>query len=69
MEKIGVRKSLLLIALICTGVMAKAQQETQSLKLTLEQALEIALTENPTIKVANQDIELKKVSQKEAWQN
>ena len=42
MEKIGVRKSLLLIALICTGVMAKAQQETQSLKLTLEQALEIA---------------------------
>lgn len=69
MEKIDVRKSLLLIALICTGVMAKAQQETQSLKLTLEQALEIALTENPTIKVANQDIELKKVSQKEAWQN
>lgn len=69
MEKIDVRKSLLLIALICTGVMAKAQQETQSLKLTLEQALEIALAENPTIKVANQDIELKKVSQKEAWQN
>ena len=69
MEKIDVRKSLLLILLVCTGVMAKAQQETQSLKLTLEQALEIALTENPTIKVANQDIELKKVSQKEAWQN
>lgn len=40
----------------------------KELRLTLEQAIGIALSDNPTIRVADQDVELKKVSYKEAWQ-
>lgn len=40
----------------------------KELRLTLEQAIGIALSDNPTIRVAEQDVELKKVSYKEAWQ-
>lgn len=40
-----------------------------TLDIDLAKAIEIALDENPTIRVADQDIELKKVADKEAWQN
>lgn len=69
MKKMDVRKWCFLLVVFSMATMAKAQQDTKTLRLTLRQALEIALAENPTIKVAEQDIELKKVSQKEAWQN
>ncbi len=50
-----------------------AQQQVASsvgtLELDLAKAIEIALAENPTMKVANEEIELKKVADKEAWQN
>ena len=36
---------------------------------TLDRALEIALSDNPTIKVAEEEIALKKVTHKETWQN
>lgn len=39
------------------------------LDLTLQKAIEIALAENPTIRVADKDIELKKVANTEAWQS
>jgi len=39
------------------------------LKLTLDDALSIALSDNPTIKVAEQQIEVKKISKDEAWQS
>lgn len=39
------------------------------LSLNLDKALELALAQNPTIKVADKDIELKKVADTEAWQN
>lgn len=55
----------LALALLLTG--AVRAQET--LNLTLDKALEIALADNPTIKVADQEIVLKKVANKEAWQN
>ena len=55
----------LALALLLTG--AVRAQET--LNLTLDKALEIALADNPTIKVADQEIQLKKVANKEAWQN
>lgn len=42
----------------------KAQE---TLSLTLDQAIEIALSENPTIKVAGQEIELRKTANKEAY--
>lgn len=44
-----------------------AQQPT--IDLTLEKALEIALAENPTIRVADKEIQLKQVADKEAWMN
>ena len=37
--------------------------------ITLDKAIELALSENPTIKIADKDIELKEVSKSEAWQN
>lgn len=40
-----------------------------TLTLTLDKALNIALDENPTMKVATEEIALKKVASKEAWQN
>ncbi len=39
------------------------------LTLTLAKALEIALSDNPTIKVAEEEIAFKKVTRKETWQN
>ena len=64
---------------MCFGVLiagtlsAEAQESggTTSLgtmDLTLEKAIEIALAENPTIRVADKDIELKKIADTEAWQ-
>lgn len=53
----------LVMALLFSG--AVSAQET--LNLTLDKALEIALADNPTIKVADQEIVLKKVANKEAW--
>ena len=55
----------LALALLLTG--AVRAQET--LNLTLDKALEIALADNPTIRVADQEIVLKKVANKEAWMN
>ena len=47
----------------------RAQGTQDTLTLNLDKALEIALSDNPTIKVAEEEIALKKVSHKEAWQN
>ena len=55
----------LALALLLTGA-ARAQE---TLNLTLDKALEIALADNPTIKVADQEIQLKKVANREAWQS
>ncbi|AVM53262.1 TolC family protein [Bacteroides zoogleoformans] len=63
-------KALLLIAiLMCVGGYVRAQEATEVLTLNLDKALEIALSDNPTIKVAEEDIALKKVAYKEAWQS
>ena len=61
------KKMLLAVAVLCTFGFAKAQN-TQGAKeiltLTLDKALEIALDENPTMKVAAEEIALKKVASK-----
>lgn len=44
-------------------------QEAVNLDLTLDKAIELALADNPTMKVAEEEIELKKIADKEAWQN
>ena len=46
-----------------------AQETATTMHITLDKAIEIALSENPTIKIADKEIELKEVSKSEAWQN
>lgn len=62
------RKGALLFWALCLGAGVQQADAADVLALTLDEALRIALSDNPTIKVAEQDIELKKVSAKEAWQ-
>lgn len=45
-----------------------AMAQNASLDISLDKAVEIALAENPTIRVADKEIEIKKVADKEAWQ-
>ena len=72
LKRLTGKKMLLTAMTLCAFGFAKAQTEqtTQNtLTLTLDKALEIALDENPTIKVAAEEIALKKVASKEAWQS
>ncbi len=57
----------MLLWLAALPMTLSAQEAT--LQLTLDKAIELALAENPTIQVAAQSIELKKIADKEAWQN
>ena len=59
------RKILLMLGFVAASVAVMAQEQApQKLMLSLEQALEIALSENPTIKVADQQIEIKRYAKK-----
>lgn len=57
---------IILCAVAAIPMVSVAQEPT--IDLTLEKAIEIALAENPTIRVADKEIELKKVADTEAWQ-
>lgn len=61
------KKMFLTIAVFFAFGCLQAQELKDTLKLSLNQALEIALSENPTIKVASQEIRLKKEAKKEAY--
>ena len=61
------KKWLLLIAIVLAGSHARAQGTRDTLILNLDKALEIALSDNPTIKVAGQEILLKKEARREAY--
>ncbi len=65
--KMRFRTVVALLALI--AVTAQAQETTPTMHLTLDKAIDLALSENPTMKVAEKEIELKEVSKTEAWQN
>ena len=72
LKRLTGKKMLLTAMALCAFGFAKAQDtqaEKNILTLTLDKALEIALDENPTIKVAAEEIALKKVASKEAWQS
>lgn len=60
-------KRIILCTLASIPMVTVAQEPT--IDLTLEKAIEIALAENPTIRVADKEIELKKVADTEAWQS
>ena len=68
-------RQLILVGKKMTVVLAwavgsvQAQETKETLTLTLDKALEIALSDNPTIKVAEEEIALKKVANKETWQS
>ena len=70
--KIKLEKLLVAISVFASGTLnVFAQEQTTTvgnLNLTLPKAVEIALAENPTIRVADKDVELKKVADSEAWQ-
>ncbi len=55
--------------LICWMSVTQIFGQEPVMNLTLDQALSIALSENPTIKVADEEVMLKKTANKETWQN
>lgn len=56
-----------LLTMLCAPH-AMAQNKPQ-MEIDLDKAIETALAENPTMKVADQEIKLKEVARKEAWQS
>ena len=62
---------VLVSACMAVGTAAFAQEtgQMEALKITLDDAIQVALNDNPTIKVAEQQIEIKKISRDEAWQS
>ena len=68
MKRVFLKRAGILIATALFSVAVNAQETGGAIKLTLDDALKIALSENPTIKVAEQQIEVKKISKDEAWQ-
>lgn len=56
--------SCLLLFLLSSGVTAQ-----DTLRITLDQALEIALSESPTVKIANNQVEVKKYAKRETISN
>lgn len=65
-------KSVATTLLFAVAITANAQQPSTdvvgTLDINLPKAIEIALAENPTIKVADKEVELKKIADSEAWQ-
>ncbi len=66
-------KKIITALLVLIAFNANAQTvrsfEDGALLLNLQKAIEIALDENPVIRVAEKDVELKQIADKEAWQN
>jgi len=62
------RRKLILEILLCGCglVPAVAQDKPEKVRINLRQAIDIALSENPVVKVAGQEIELKKAVMEEA---
>lgn len=59
----------LVLSMLAIFTLTRAQEALPVLNLTLDKAIELALSDNPTMKVAEQEIELKKIAKKEAWQS
>ena len=58
---VGIRPMMVVALMLC----ALGTTAQEKLALTLDQAIEIALSDNPTIQVAEQTVQLKKISDKE----
>ena len=67
--KIKMRLMTIVAFLTALTLTTNAQESTPTMHITLDKAIELALSDNPTMKVAEQDIQLKEISKTEAWQN
>ncbi len=70
MMMISKRLTLLMLAAAgyaWTGVGAQENQGSDTITLTLDEAIEVALSENPSIKVAEKELEKVDYSRKETW--
>ena len=63
-DEVNGRKLLLSVG----ALFAVAAMSAQQIDIDLQKAIDIALAENPTIKVADKEIELKRIADTEAWQ-
>ncbi len=65
----GVKMSLFsLLSAFCISANAQESVSSGTISLTLDKAIEIAVSDNPTIKIADKQVELKTISKDEAWQ-
>jgi len=70
MNKTKIKRYIFLSVLLLSGFWMRSYAQNQEpITLTLEKALEIAMSENPTIKVAEQEIQKVDYSKKSAWYN
>ena len=67
--KMKMRLMTIIAFLTAFTLTTNAQESTPTMHITLDKAIELALSDNPTMKVAEKDIQLKEISKTEAWQN
>lgn len=65
LDNMKVYRVLTIFCITLFGISANAE----TLLLDLAKAVDIAIAENPTIKVADKDIQLKEIADQEAWMN
>lgn len=63
--KFVLKSALAMLWLVCATMQSAQAQDT--VRITLQEAVRIALSENPTIKVAGQEIRLRKEARREAY--
>lgn len=63
--KFILKSALAMLWLVCAAMQSAQAQDT--VRITLQEAVRIALSENPTIKVAGQEIRLRKEARREAY--
>ena len=68
-EKLLMSLGVLLISTLSVNAQEQGVSSLGTMNLTLDKAIDIALAENPTIRVADKDVELKKVADTGAWQS
>lgn len=68
-EKLLMGLGVLLISTLDVNAQEQGVSSLGTMNLTLDKAIDIALAENPTIRVADKDVELKKVADTGAWQS
>lgn len=65
----GFKMSLFsLLSAFCISANAQESVSSGTISLTLDKAIEIAVSDNPTVKIADKQVELKTISKDEAWQ-